>query len=67
MRVGEVYHLSGDSKDLWIENYNCRVNTPCRVEAEPKANAKKVLVTLASIDGDVNVTTLVRKSKLIKR
>ncbi len=60
----QIVHVSGDSAELWIHDYNVRVDTDARVEETPEPHARKVLVTLFSIDGDANVTTYVRRSKL---
>lgn len=67
LHKGDIVHVSGDSADLWIQDYNVRVNTDARVDEDPKQNSKKVLVTLFSIDGDVNVTTYVRRSRISPR
>ncbi len=60
----EIVHVSGDAAELWIYGYDVRVDTDARIEEAPAPHARKVLVTLFSIDGDVNVTTYVRRSKL---
>jgi hypothetical protein len=46
MKQGDRVYISGDSKELWIKDYNVRVSTNAIVEETPKKNAKKVLVTL---------------------
>lgn len=56
--------VEGDSADLWIKDYNVRVSSMATVECTPAPRAKKVLVTINSIDGDSKVTTYVRKSAL---
>jgi hypothetical protein len=56
--------VSGDSVELWIKDYNVRVNSGATVELTPNPNAKKVLVTIDYIDNDSLVTTLVRRSRL---
>lgn len=62
MEYGDRVWVAGDSAELWIEDYNVRVDTGATVEEEPTPSAKKVLLTLDSIDGDQNVCCLVRKS-----
>ena len=64
MQKGDRIFISGDSSELWISDYNVRVSTPGTVETTPGRYAKKVLVTLDSIDGDYNVCCMVRKSKI---
>jgi len=62
---GARVRVSGDSSDLWIEDYNVRVSTEATVEEDVRGPARKVLVTLDSIDGDNNVLTRVRRSRLL--
>lgn len=64
MKQGDRVYVSGDSAELWIEDYNVRVSTNAIVEETPKKNAKKVLLTLDSIDGESNVCCMVRRSKV---
>lgn len=59
--------ITGDSKDMWLDDYNVRVNTIATVTQQPETRAKKVLVTLAEIDGDQNVCVLIRKNALKRR
>lgn len=65
IREGDRVRLSGDSKDLWISDYNVRVNTQATVVQTPAKHAKKLLVIIDEIDGDHNVTTLIRRSRAI--
>jgi len=64
MKRGDRVWVSGDSTELWIKDYNVRVSTGATVEEEPVPNAKKVLLTLDSIDGDGHVLCFVRKSRV---
>lgn len=64
MKVGERVFVSGDSAELWIEDYNVRISTPATVMETPTKNAKKVLLTLDEIDGEHKVCCMVRKSKI---
>ena len=64
MKQGDRVYIGGDSKELWIEDYNVRVSTNAILEETPKKNAKKVLVTLDWIDGESNVCCSVRRSKI---
>ena len=66
LKQGDRVLISGDSATLWIEDYNVRVYTMATVEESPTKRARKVLVTLDSIDGDTDVCCLVRKSKVKK-
>ena len=59
---GTKVYLSGDSKDMWIEDYNVRVDSNATVLSEPLPHDKKVYVVIDSIDGDSNVCIYVRKS-----
>ena len=64
MKQGDRVYVSGDSAELWIEDYNVRVSTTAIVEETPKKNAKKVMLTLDWIDGESNVCCMVRRSKI---
>ena len=64
MKQGDRIYINGDSKELWIEDYNVRVSTNATIEEIPKKNAKKILVTLDWIDGEENVCCRVRRSKI---
>lgn len=66
LKKGDRVHISGDSAELWISDYNVRVDSEGTVEEEPFPCAKKVLVTIDSIDGDNLVCTYVRRSRLRK-
>ena len=65
MKKGDRVYISGDSKDLWIKDYNVKVSTEATVEITPNLKDKKVLLTLDTIDGDNNVCCMVRKSKIV--
>ncbi len=67
MKQGDRVWVSGDSAELWIDNYNVRVDTGATVESTPTSQAKKVLLTLDRIDGEPNVCCLVRKSRISLR
>lgn len=62
LKAGAHVRLSGDSKDMWIKDYNVRVCSHATVLATPKPHDKKVLVNIDYIDGDTNVTTYIRKT-----
>jgi len=64
MKQGDRVYICGDSKELWIEDYNVRVSTNAILEETPKKNAKKVLVALDWIDGESNVCCRVRRSRV---
>lgn len=60
LKKNQVIYISGDSKELGIEDYNVRVNTLATVlENQVDNYQKKILVTLNNIDGDSNVCTRV--------
>ena len=63
--VGEKYYLSGDSKDMWINGYNVRVDSECTVLEEPGPRDKKVYVSIDEIDGDRNVCCKVKINSLM--
>lgn len=63
-KVGDRVYISGDTSELWIHDYNCRVVTEGTVEVTPKKYDKKIYVTLDSIDGEGDVGIYVRKSKV---
>lgn len=60
-KEGTRVHISGDSKDLWIEDYNVRVDSDATVLTEPQSQDKKILLSIDYIDGEGNVTAYVRK------
>ena len=62
---GSKVRLSGDSADLWIADYNVRVDSLAPDEEDPQKDAKKLMVTMGSIDGDHNVLAYVRRSRAI--
>lgn len=62
--VGAKFRVKGDSSELWLQDYNVRVNTIAEIEEKPSATAKKVLVRLYNIDGDSNVWAYIKKSAL---
>ena len=64
MKQGDRVYISGDSTELWIEDYNIRVSTNATLMETPKKYAKKVLVILDWLDGESNVCCRVRKSKI---
>lgn len=62
LHCGTRVRLTGDSKDMWIEDYNVRVDSNATVLSEPLPHDKKVYVAIDSIDGDSNVCIYVRRS-----
>lgn len=64
MKAGDRIWVNGGSDELWIEDYNCNINTGGVIEVTPQKNDKKVLVILDNIDGEGNVCCRVRKSKI---
>ena len=62
--VGAKFHVEGDSKDMWIHDYNVRVCTTATVEYQPRTTDRKVFVYLEDIDGDKNVWTRIKKETL---
>ena len=64
MKKGDRVYVSGNSDELWIEDYDVNVSTDATVEETPGKYAKKVLLTLDSIDGEGNVCCYVRRSKI---
>lgn len=64
IQSGSRAYLSGDSAEMWLKDYNCRVSSPVTVLETPAKCARKVLVCIDSIDGEGNVTAYVRRNKL---
>lgn len=65
LKKNQVISISGDSKELGIEDYNVWVNTLATVlENQVNNYQKKILVTLDNIDGDSNVCTRVFIKKI---
>lgn len=63
LHCGTRVRLTGDSKDLWINNdYNVRVDSPAMVLTEPMPHDKKVYVAIDSINDSNNVCVHVRRS-----
>lgn len=65
LKAGTRFHVSGDSSELWLQDYNVRVDTDGVVEVDSGPLEKKVLVTLDTIDGDQNVCVSIRKDFLM--
>lgn len=64
IKKGMIFLLKGDSKNLGITDYNCRIDTTCIIEDSPKKFAKKALVTIEYIDNDNKVLSYVYTNKL---
>lgn len=64
LEEGTRAYIAGDSADLWLKDYNCRVSSPVTVLEAPRKSARKVLVCIDVIDGDHNVTAYIRRSRL---
>lgn len=62
LNSGTRVRLTGDSKDMWIQDYNVRVDSNAMVLSKPLPHDKKVYVAIDSIDGDSNVCVYVRRS-----
>lgn len=65
LEAGVLGHISGDSKGLWIQDYNVRVSSGVEVLETPSRNARKVYVRIFNIDGDTDVCTFVRRSRIL--
>lgn len=63
---GDRVRISGDCADLWIHQYNVRVDTEGTVWETPTPLAKKVMVAIDEIDGDRHVMRYIRRSMLKK-
>ena len=61
---GDRVRISGDSAELWIKDYNVRVDSHATVLQAPSPRDKKVLVNIDCIDNDANVTAYVRRSRI---
>lgn len=64
IKEGMTVWLAGDSADLGIADYNVRVGSAATVVQTPNKSDRAVLVTIARIDGDCNVTTYVKRRAL---
>lgn len=65
LKKNQVISISGDSKELGIEDYNVRVNTLATVlENQVDNYQKKILINIDNIDGDSNVCTRVFAKKI---
>ena len=64
MKKGSLVYVEGDSHDLGIKDYNCRVSTFAKILTEPRKYAKKIFVCLYDIDGDKSVWTFVKRNKI---
>lgn len=40
MRAGDKIWVNGGSDELWIEDYNCNVNTGGAIEVTPQKNGE---------------------------
>lgn len=64
-KPGDRVYLSGDTKTLWIRNYDTRVASHATVVEMPDTNAKKIMVNIDEIDGDHDVILRVRRDRLL--
>jgi hypothetical protein len=64
LKKGTRFHIEGDSCELGITGYDCRVDTDGTVAVSPYKGQKKILATLEEIDHDRNVNVLVYVNKL---
>lgn len=62
--VGAIFHIEGDSRDMWLKDYNVRVSTNATVLEESYRKDKKVYVQLDNIDHDANVCVFINKKFL---
>lgn len=60
--AGLTFWAEGDSQDMWLNDYNCRVSSYFKLLETPRPNAKKALVLIDNIDGDYEVTATMRLS-----
>lgn len=65
LKPGDRVYLSGDTKALWIRNYNVRVASHATVVEMPDKNAKKIMVNVDEIGGDHDVAVRVRRDRLL--
>lgn len=65
--VGAEFDVSGDSAEMWIQDYNVRVCTTAEILEQPTVRARKVYVKLAEIDNDANVCVFINKRFLKNR
>lgn len=63
---GAMFRVCGDSRAMWIQDYSVRVSTVAEVLEQPKCTDKKVLVRLAEIDHDSDVSVYINKKYLLK-
>ena len=45
-KAGDRVYISGDTSELWIHDYNCRVVTEGTVEVTPKSMIRKFMLRL---------------------
>lgn len=64
MKQGDRVKVSGDSAELWIEDYNVRVDTFATVVQMPSPRSKTVLLNLDYIDHESRVCCRVRRSRI---
>lgn len=65
LKPGTVVHVSGDAAELWIDEYDARVESNATVMERPAPHAKKVLLNIEYIDHQSNVCACVRRSRLL--
>ena len=61
---GDTVILNGDSSELGLSDYNCRVNTTAIVVETPKNKNEDVFVNIMEIDGHSYVYAYVRRDKI---
>lgn len=64
--IGDYVNIEGDSKELWIQNYNVKVCSEGKVLKTPNPKDKKIFVQIFSIANDFDICVYVKKSKVKK-
>ena len=63
MIKGQRFYISGDSKEIGLEDYDVSVYTGGTILEAPDINDNEVYVSLDIVDGDANVSAYILKDK----
>ena len=66
MREGQRVKIVGHSKDLWIVDFNCYVDSEATIAYTPFPRDKKVGVIIDNFDGSSNVFVRVKRDKIVE-
>ena len=64
IKKGSRFKINAKAKDLWLKDYDCKVNCVATVLEDTTMKSKKVLVSLSEINGEYDVAVQINKRYL---